>query len=60
MSNEDTTNIHEPTYLHVTRSSVEVQMKILDLSIFAKFVHQVFFSRFLVYIGDQNDPSFNG
>jgi hypothetical protein len=48
------------TYLHVTRPSVQVHVQVLDSSIFAKRVLQIFLCCFLVHVGHNDDPAFNG
>jgi hypothetical protein len=48
------------TYLYITSAAVKVQMQILDLSKFSKLILNIFFCRLLVYICDQDNPSFYG
>jgi len=48
------------TYLHITGAAVKVQMQILDLSKLSKLVLNILFCRLLVYVCDQDNPSFYG
>ena len=45
---------------YVTRSSVQVKMQILDLTPFTKKVGHILLRCFLVDVGSNNDPPFNG
>lgn len=45
-------------HFHVTRSSVQVHVQILDLSILSKHVLNVLLTRLLVHVGDNDDPAF--
>lgn len=48
------------THLHVTSSPIQVHVEVLDLSVFAKELLQVFLARFFVDVGDEDDPAFDG
>lgn len=45
------------THLHVTSSSVEVEVDVLDVSIFGKEIGDIFFRGFFVNVGRDHDPS---
>lgn len=47
-------------YLHVTTSPVKVEMEVLDLAVFAKFVLYGLLVGFLVDIRDGDDPALDG
>lgn len=48
------------TYFDKTSAAIEIQMQVLNLSVFTKGILQIILLRFLVHAGHQNDPSFNG
>ena len=52
-------NNEHQTYLHITRSPIEVEVKIFDFPVLREFVHNVLLCCFLVHIGYQYNPSFN-
>lgn len=47
------------THLYVSRSSIEVEMQVLDLAIVCKFILELFLGRFLVDVCDEHDPPFD-
>ena len=47
-------------HLDITRSSVQVEVKVLDLPVLGKFVCYVLLGGLFVDVGDEDDPSFNG
>jgi hypothetical protein len=48
------------TDLDIARAAVQVQMEVFDLSKLCKLVRDIFLCCLFVYIGDQDDPTFNG
>jgi len=47
------------TDLDVACPSIEIEMTALDLAKVGKLVQYILLGRFLVYIGHQDDPSFD-
>jgi len=48
------------SYFNKTSAAIEIQMQVLNLSVFTKGILQIILLSFLVHAGHQNDPSFNG
>ena len=51
---------NEKSYFDKNSATIEIQMQVLNLSIFTKGVLQIIRLRFLVHVNDQNDLSFSG
>ena len=51
---------NEKSYFNKNNATIEIQMQVLNLSIFTKGVLQIIRLCFLVHVNDQNDPSFSG
>jgi hypothetical protein len=47
------------TYLDITRPPIKVQMQVFDFAVFRKLVRNIFFSSFLMDIGDEYYPPFD-
>lgn len=48
------------SHLHVACTSVEVEMAALDLAKVDELINDFFLGRFLVHVGHDDDPSFDG
>ena len=46
------------THFHITRSSIEIQVKVFYFAIISEFIRNIFFSCLFVNIGNEHDPAF--